>query len=351
MRWLLVLSLFINQFLAQNAVQIAKLDNEINETSGLLIEAGKFYTFNDSGGEAMLYEIDTISGKVIRRIPVLNAKNVDWEAITSDDQFIYIGDIGNNYGKRKNLTIYKCPRSGLVTGSLEAESIRISYTDQFEFKHDAHKHEYDAESLFTKDGKLFLMSKNWIKDESKIYEVPLTPGVHELTPLYTIETSGKVTDAYFSPVGSRLFLIGYGDFPFITIVKDYDEGRWNSKLTIPINSPNGFQTEGINYKGSTIYYSSEQVEIFSAELAKYDLTEVESMIQMKCSSEKIKISCKEKIKTLELTDRTGKMLFSSEPYQKSAQIHKREIQNQSDFLIIRIVLTNKTELIQRISTV
>ena len=44
--------------------------------------------------------------KQVRTIKIDNAKNDDWEELAEDDEFIYIGDFGNNNGKRKNLCIY-----------------------------------------------------------------------------------------------------------------------------------------------------------------------------------------------------------------------------------------------------
>ena len=36
-----------------------------------------------------------------------NIKNTDWEEISQDKDFIYIGDIGNNSGNRDDLKIYR----------------------------------------------------------------------------------------------------------------------------------------------------------------------------------------------------------------------------------------------------
>jgi hypothetical protein len=64
-------------------------------------------THNDSGGQANLYEINASTGAVLRTVAITNATNVDWEDIAQDALYIYIGDIGNNFGNRTDLKYIK----------------------------------------------------------------------------------------------------------------------------------------------------------------------------------------------------------------------------------------------------
>lgn len=301
----------------QQAHQITTLSTEIRETSGLLFIGGKFYTFNDSGGDAALYEIDTLTGSVKNIIKVDNAKNSDWEAITSDGKFIYIGDIGNNWGNRKDLVIYRCPQEGISTGKLQSEKIEISYADQESFIHQPHKHEYDAEGLFVMDDKLFLISKNWEKDESKIYEVPILPGKYVLEVEERIDVAGKVTDAFFSHELNSLFLIGYGEYPFITYLKGFKGKKFKEEITLPINSPNGLQTEGITVVENAIYYTSEQVQSFDAELSRFFKSDFENLVAIKIRGNRIKLHTSEKMKTVIVESKKGKKMVKLKDLNKS----------------------------------
>ena len=83
------------------------LPQTVKETSGLLVVDGKIITHNDSGDAANLYELDSVTGNLLRTINITNATNVDWEDIALDDTHIYVADIGNNNGNRTDLTIYK----------------------------------------------------------------------------------------------------------------------------------------------------------------------------------------------------------------------------------------------------
>ncbi len=66
------------------------LSKKINETSGLIYWNNYIWTFNDSGGEAEIYKVDSATGEILQTIRLNNAKNTDWEDITHDENYIYI---------------------------------------------------------------------------------------------------------------------------------------------------------------------------------------------------------------------------------------------------------------------
>lgn len=338
-----LLSIFSLFHFGQQAHQITTLDTEIRETSGLLFIDGDFYTFNDSGGDPELYEIDTVSGSVKRTIKVDGAENKDWEAITTDGQFIYIGDIGNNLGNRKDLVIYKCPIEGLNSGVLQSSEIEISYEDQDDFKHEAHKHEYDAEGLFIRGEKLYLISKNWEKDESKIYEVPMEPGEYELDHDDKIDVFGKVTDAYYSKELNGLFLIGYGEFPFITYLKGFTGKKSKEEITLPINSPNGFQTEGITVVDGKIFYTSEQVQIYDAEMSRFFLSDFDKLVEVRIKGSRIKLKASQKIRTIKIESKKGKKLIKIDDLNKSCKSIPVRALDGKEKVYLKVVLESGAE--------
>ena len=87
------------------------LPDEVDENSGLAYLNGKLWTINDSGGLPVLYALDTTNGQIVQRIAIANAVNIDWESLADDDQYIYIGDFGNNSGNRDDLSIYRVLKS------------------------------------------------------------------------------------------------------------------------------------------------------------------------------------------------------------------------------------------------
>ena len=79
------------------------------ETSGLLRVNDQLWTHNDSGNDPILYRIDPLDGSVLQMLAI-NVPNIDWEDITTDGEFIYIGDVGNNSGDRTDLPRQKSAR-------------------------------------------------------------------------------------------------------------------------------------------------------------------------------------------------------------------------------------------------
>ncbi len=81
------------------------LPDEVSETSGLIYYDNALWTINDSGNAPILYKLSPETGEVLQRIQIANATNKDWEDLAQDEEHIYIGDFGNNMGKRSKLKI------------------------------------------------------------------------------------------------------------------------------------------------------------------------------------------------------------------------------------------------------
>ncbi|RYZ83321.1 MAG: hypothetical protein EOP04_20195, partial [Proteobacteria bacterium] len=71
------------------------------------------WVIEDSGNKNIVYGLN-LEGKIAHEITVSNAKNIDWEDLTSDENGnLYVGDFGNNDNTRKDLCIYKIEASSL----------------------------------------------------------------------------------------------------------------------------------------------------------------------------------------------------------------------------------------------
>jgi len=88
--------------------------DDITESSGIAVskcQPNVFWTHNDSGDGPFIYAIGA-KGENLGTWKVQRAANVDWEDIAefkdaSGNCFIYIGEIGNNGGKRAEQTVYR----------------------------------------------------------------------------------------------------------------------------------------------------------------------------------------------------------------------------------------------------
>ncbi len=189
--------------------KIGKLSTVVNESSGLAKgqQDNSFWTHNDSGGKAELYQIDE-KGNLLSTRPITGATNVDWEDLTKDDRGnIYIGDFGNNNNTRKSLLIYKISEQKPGTNK-----ITFSYNDQKEFPPAPNRLNFDCESFFYHRDNLYLFSKNRSKTDHmvKLYKLSSEPGHYNISPVDSIAIETQVTSADISPDGKTFALLTYG---------------------------------------------------------------------------------------------------------------------------------------------
>jgi len=255
-----------------------KLPSSINESSGLIKIDGKLWTINDSGGEAKLYQISEQNGRIVKTVTIQNAHNRDWEALAYDDNYVYIGDIGNNRGNRKDLKVYKIPRGDLRSQkSTRAEVIHFSYSDQKDFSSKPQKSNFDCEAMVANNGKLYLFSKNWQNKKTRLYELSTSAGKQVARYKSTFNINGLVTDATLNKELDILLLSSYSSLLNVNIWAFTNYSRSNffngasKKLTLKSIQA---QIEGIsfidNYKA---YLSSESFSkyIFSFDASLYQL--------------------------------------------------------------------------------
>lgn len=193
---LVFLLLFTNFACTQSLTKVTKLDKRLKEISGLTrLNDTVLIAHNDSGDEPILYFLN-LEGEIIHQLLVSNAKNVDWEDITTDNKgSIFIADIGNNGNKRKNLKIY-CVESDslLFKNQLEARVINISYEDQEEFPPSVSEMHYDAEALGFYSDSLFIFTKSHTQPFdglAHVYKLPAKPGTYKLKVLQKIQLKSR----------------------------------------------------------------------------------------------------------------------------------------------------------------
>lgn len=231
---------------------LTPLAPEVNESSGLVFWQGKVWTHNDSGGEPEIYSIDTTTGQIVQTIKLLHAKNEDWEDITQDDHYFYVGDVGNNKGIRKDLKIYKVAKVLIpVNGNAEIsdwEEIDFRYADQKVFEKKMNKNDFDCEAISSFGDSLYLFTKNWATQKTRVYALSKSPGIYVVNPKRTFEAGGLITASAFNSDADQLVLLGYIDFEsFMWLFWDFDESDFFGGNVLRVNFPEMIfvQTEGI----------------------------------------------------------------------------------------------------------
>jgi hypothetical protein len=242
------------------------LPDETKETSGLLFFDSKIITHNDSGNQPNLYEIDSLSGNLLRTIYINNATNIDWEDITEDENHIYIADIGNNNGNRTDLKIYKLLKSDFKNStSVSAEIISFSYEDQTDFDSKPNASNFDAESIVIYNNSILIFTKNWGDLKTNVYKIPLIIGNHLAKKISSANVEGLITGGVYND--NRFFLTGYNATltPFLIYISPNRKPGEDiffsgfDKITLENKLGQGSQLEGITNIGITgNYYISRE---------------------------------------------------------------------------------------------
>ncbi len=240
---------------------VGTLPEDVLESSGLIYYNNKLITHNDSGNSPRLYEVDTLSSQIIRTIAINNATNIDWEDITQDESYIYIGDFGNNTGNRQDLTIYRVAKSEYdISNTISAERIDFSYEDQTDFS-EMQNSDWDAEAIVDFNDQLLIFTKQWQTNGTIAYSIPKIPGSYSAKNLGFYNVSGLVTGGAYNKFSNVLMLLGYSIQlqPFIVRIDELATSFLFNGTEEKTGLGIGFsQVEGITYSDSNTYYISSE---------------------------------------------------------------------------------------------
>lgn len=239
---------------ALTAELLSVLSVPLNETSGLIVVDDAIWTILDSGNPSAVYQVDPSDGNVLRTVQLVGAPNTDFEEITADADWVYVGDFGNNAGSRANLRIYRFPRAVLTDpGATETEvdTIRFVFPDQVDFTPAYDANNFDCEAFIAVDDSLFLFSKRWLDNHTRLYALPAVPGDHVAEPRGLFACEGRITAASWDGV-DRLVLLGYEQNPgmpftvlFSNVIGHDFFGAPAIRRTVNLNNR---QTEGIAWR-------------------------------------------------------------------------------------------------------
>lgn len=183
---------------------LADISSSLNEISAIekTSHSDVLWVIQDAGNNNHLYGLN-LKGQIVKDIIVNNAKNTDWEDLTSDaDGNIYIGDFGNNSKKRTQFTIYKVPQPDKASSSVEAEQINFTLPKKMDSE--------DFESFFLHNGMFYLFSKD--HKTCELVRIPNKPGHHVASYISKVKLKGKhvkVTSADISDDGTTVVLLNH----------------------------------------------------------------------------------------------------------------------------------------------
>lgn len=234
----------------------------VEETSGLIKWQDTLYTHNDDT-DTHLYAIDSLSGTVLQTLQLQGVVNTDWEEISQDDAYVYIGDFGNNViGNRTNLKILRADKQGLLNGTATIDTINFAYSNQTDFSPKPNNTtDFDCEAFVVAQDSIYLFTKQWLSEGTAVYSLPKVPGTYTAQLKNTYNVSGLITGATYQQDDNLLVLCGYSNMlkPFVHLLYDFtghDFFNGNKrKVTI---SANFHQMEGITSAGGSSFYLTNE---------------------------------------------------------------------------------------------
>lgn len=258
-----------------------ELSEQVHETSGLIYWDEKLWTINDNT-DTRLYALDPATGEISRSYSLEGVRNRDWEEISQDEEYLYVGDFGNNGGDRKDLHILRIEKQSLLSASPSIDTIWYSYSDQESFiPSGLNQTEFDCEALVVSTDSIYLFTKQWTSGFTTKYSLPKVPGNYIARKGESLDVKGMITGASFLESEGLLLLCGYTGImqPFICLFYDYQGHEFFSgkrkriNISLPVHQVEGIAA--LDEKGCYIsneFSSVNQMFEISQKLHYIDLT-------------------------------------------------------------------------------
>lgn len=182
------------------------------------------WSLNDSDNPPCIVPIN-LSGKILKPewkkftrgerykgVCILDAHNIDWESMIYDsDGYIIIGDFGNNYSYRTDLSLYKIvePNPVSIQTTIVAK-YPFKYPDQKEYMPDKTGN-YDGEAMFNYKNRIHIITKTRSTTFAGIYRFnTLTPWEMNIPELIgKFDFKSLVTDAAISDDEKYIAVLTY----------------------------------------------------------------------------------------------------------------------------------------------
>ncbi|RZJ31226.1 MAG: T9SS C-terminal target domain-containing protein [Flavobacterium sp.] len=231
------------------------VDPKLSEGSGLEYWRGRLWSHNDSG-DAELFALDTI-GNIVETYDLPGVKNDDWEDMTQDDSYFYIGQTGNNVNDKETLHVLRVEKESLLQHHPQIETITFKWPE-VDDRGSKEKINFNCEAVVKAGDSLYFFTKEWKSRRcTRVFSIPAKPGTYTARYIATIATKVLITGANYDQKQKKLALCGYNllAHPFILLFPDTDMANFSPKKMTKIKLRRMFrQIEGITTDGKGGYY-------------------------------------------------------------------------------------------------
>lgn len=245
--------------------QVATLSFMLDELSGLVVSRTYpdiIWAHNDSGDEANVFALSISTGELVSIVRLLDVHAYDWEDIAmgpcEEGWCLYVGDIGDNLARRKNIQIHRLPEPDPYAGiwqRVEVETMTATYSTG----------PIDAESLFVVEDDVYILSKG--NGVSNLYGAPFEAREDAVFPRRAIiEWEQRIarggafmaTGADYATNPPRLIVRGY--FAMLEFVGEEGEDIETLLQRRARRVPEGgdLQGEAVGYGPNGYYHAGER---------------------------------------------------------------------------------------------
>lgn len=219
--------------------ETSKLVKTLEETSGLAQHGALLWTHNDSGDKARIYAINE-QGEIQKTVLIENGHNFDWEEMAHDDKYLYVADIGDNFGQREESYLYRVAWKNLEkaddNGSVSATKMTLRIAGKPKQVPNKEVHNFDFEGLTVVGDELWLFSKNRQDGHSSLYRLNKAAAEQTVSASASYPVDMLVTAVDFDQARNEFAVLGYqlgwnGMSSFLWRVKRSIDGKsldWSS---------------------------------------------------------------------------------------------------------------------------
>ena len=254
---------------------IAEMPKKLKELSGIVKDGDYLWAISDNP-KAGIFKLD-LKGNVVQELHLNSLTMTDVEDVTADAEFVYIADVGDNDGTRKERQIIKIKKSEIPSGAevnVTGQVIHFTFPAQ-SGTHTKKTNENDCESLLTYKESLYLFTKRRDDKQTELYKLTKNAGDQTPEAISEFNSKGLITGAAINEQGTEVSLVGYQGghkSPFIwnfASFKSDDFFSGDHQVYVLDNDDKDWQVESVTYAADgTLLFGCEKTPDFAAAIYK-----------------------------------------------------------------------------------
>ncbi|MFV1885368.1 MAG: hypothetical protein ACMZ7B_12840 [Balneola sp.] len=249
-----------------------RIDEPAREEVSGIVKSRKYedtyWVHGDSGTKDHIFAINSdgeikSKNKNYNGAEIKGAKNEDWEDIAlGEEGTLILADFGNNCHCRNDLKI-------LIIEEPDPDDDKTEVVAEYQIKYPEREgilslfleDNYNAEAVFMKDGKIFIITKNESGGEAKLFRLdnPSETEVNILTEVTSFKFKGQVTAADISSDESKLAVLTYRSV-WLFDLEDGTPFFEDRKYWQPIRGVE--QVESITFSGNELIIAEENGDLY-----------------------------------------------------------------------------------------